>query len=126
LPTAAPKLPALGVAVKTASGLTYMITKRGKGRMPKAGETVVVNYTGTLLNGKKFDSSYDSGRAYAFQLGRGRVIKGWDEGIAKMRTGDSAIFIIPPKIGYGAEGRGPIPPNATMIFVVELMDINPK
>jgi peptidylprolyl isomerase len=126
LPTPTPKIPALGTSVKTASGLTYIITKRGKGRMPKVGEMVVVNYTGTLLNGKKFDSSYDSGRAISFQLGRGRVIKGWDEGLAKLRTGDQAIFIIPPKLGYGAAGNGPVPPNATMIFVVELMDINPK
>ena len=71
-------------------------------------------------------SSYDSGRAITFPLGKGRVIKGWDEGIAKMHTGDQAIFIIPPKIGYGEKGNGPIPPNASMIFIVELMDINPK
>lgn len=125
-PPPAPKAPALNTAIKTASGLTYIITKRGKGRLPKVGETVVVNYTGTLMNGKKFDSSYDSGRAISFPLGRGRVIKGWDEGIAKMRTGDQAIFIIPSKLGYGAEGNGPIPPNAQLIFIVELMDINPK
>ena len=122
----APPKPASTGAVKTASGLTYIITKRGNGGRPKVGDTVVVNYTGTLMNGRKFDSSYDSGRAYAFPLGKGRVIKGWDEGIAKLRTGDQAIFIIPSKLGYGPEGNGPIPPNASMIFIVELMDINPK
>jgi FKBP-type peptidyl-prolyl cis-trans isomerase len=125
-PPAAPKPAAVGTLVKTPSGLSYIITKRGKGRMPKVGDTVVVNYTGTLLDGKKFDSSYDAGRAISFPLGRGRVIKGWDEGIAKMRTGDQAVFIIPAKLGYGEKGRGPIPPNASMIFIVELMDINPK
>lgn len=118
--------PAVGGLIKTASGLSYIITKKGKGRQAKAGDIVVVNYTGTLMNGKKFDSSYDSGRAITFPLGKGRVIKGWDEGIAKMHTGDQAIFIIPPKIGYGEKGNGPIPPNASMIFIVELMDINPK
>ncbi|MEQ1604052.1 MAG: FKBP-type peptidyl-prolyl cis-trans isomerase [Pyrinomonadaceae bacterium] len=125
MPPAPPK-PAANGLIKTASGLSYIITKRGKGRTPKAGDIVVVNYTGTLMNGKKFDSSYDSGRAITFPLGKGRVIKGWDEGIAKMRTGDQAIFIIPSKIGYGANGNGPIPPNASMIFILELMDINPK
>ena len=125
MPLAAPK-PAANVLIKTPSGLSYIITKRGTGRLAKAGDTVVVNYTGTLMNGQKFDSSYDSGRAITFPLGRGRVIKGWDEGIARMRTGDQAIFIIPPRIGYGEKGNGPIPPNASMIFIVELMDINPK
>ncbi|MFT3744094.1 MAG: FKBP-type peptidyl-prolyl cis-trans isomerase [Pyrinomonadaceae bacterium] len=118
--------PAASGLIKTASGLQYLITKKGKGRMPKVGDTVVVHYTGTLLNGRKFDSSYDSGRALTFPLGKGRVIKGWDEGIAKMHTGDQAIFIVPSKLGYGASGNGPIPPNASMIFIVELMDINPK
>lgn len=124
-PTPGPK-PAANGLIKTASGLSYIITRKGKGRLAKAGDIVVVNYTGTLMNGKKFDSSYDSGRAITFPLGKGRVIKGWDEGIAKMHTGDQAIFIVPSKLGYGAEGNGPIPPNVSMIFIVELMDINPK
>jgi len=94
--------------------------------MPKVGDTVIVNYTGTLMNGKKFDSSYDSGRPISFPLGKGRVIKGWDEGIAKMRVGEQAIFIIPSKLGYGVTGNGPIPPNASMIFIVELMEILPN
>lgn len=122
----APKPLATG-AVKTPSGLTYIITKAGKGRRPKKGETVYVHYTGTLTSGVKFDSSHDAGKAISFPLGAGRVIKGWDEGIAKLRTGDQAILIIPPSIGYGARGAGGgvIPPNATLIFVVELVDIKP-
>ncbi len=126
--TPAPRPPAIGTSVKTPSGLTYIITKRGNGMLPKVGQTVVVNYTGTLMNGKKFDSSYDAGRAISFPLGKGRVIKGWDEGIAKLRTGGQAILIIPAKLGYGARGAGNglIPPNASLIFVVELMDIDPK
>lgn len=112
-------------AVKTASGLTYLITQKGTGRFPKVGETVVVHYTGTLTNGVKFDSSHDRGQPYEFQLGAGRVIKGWDEGIAKMRIGDQAILIIPSTLGYGQDGsgNGEIPPGATLIFIVELVDI---
>jgi peptidylprolyl isomerase len=125
-PAPTPKPAAVGTLVKTPSGLSYIITKRGRGRMPKVGETVVVHYTGTLLNGRKFDSSHDAGRAYSFALGKGEVIKGWDEGVARLRTGDQAILIVPAKLGYGEKGKGPIPPNTSMIFVVELMDINPK
>lgn len=111
-------------AVRTLSGLTYFVTQKGTGRLPKVGETVVVHYTGTLTNGIKFDSSRDAGKPYSFPLGKGRVIKGWDEGIAKLRIGDQAILIIPPTLGYGARGAGGvIPPNATLIFVVELVDI---
>ena|SRR5436190_16392757 len=110
-------------AVKTPSGLTYLITKHGAGAMPKAGQTVVVHYTGTLTDGVPFDSSRNSGRPYPFKLGAGRVIKGWDEGIAKLHVGDQAIFVIPSSLGYGAEGNGPIPPNATLIFIVELVAV---
>ncbi|HVF48022.1 MAG TPA: FKBP-type peptidyl-prolyl cis-trans isomerase [Pyrinomonadaceae bacterium] len=113
-------------AVKTASGLTYLITQKGTGRTPKVGETVVVHYTGTLTNGTKFDSSRDRGQPISFPLGQGKVIKGWDEGIAKLRIGDQAIFVIPSAIGYGPKGRGPIPPDATLIFIVELVDIGEK
>jgi peptidylprolyl isomerase len=105
------------------SGLSYIITRRGEGRLPAAGEKVQVNYTGLLSSGVKFDSSYDRGRPFTFPLGKGAVIKGWDEGVARLHVGDQATFIIPPKIGYGEKGRGPIPPNATLIFVVELMGI---
>lgn len=117
-----PKAPSAG-AIKTASGLIYLITKKGTGVRAKAGDMVTVHYTGTLTNGVKFDSSRDSGRPFSFPLGVGRVIKGWDEGIARLRVGDQAILIIPPTIGYGSSGAGGvIPPDATLIFVVELVD----
>lgn len=121
-----PRPAALPLAVKTASGLTYFITQNGTGRTPKVGETVVVHYTGTLTNGTKFDSSRDRGQPISFPLGQGKVIKGWDEGIAKLRVGDQAIFVIPPAIAYGPKGRGPIPPDATLIFIVELVNIEEK
>jgi len=115
-------------ATTTASGLTYLITHKGAGRLPKKGETVAVHYTGMLTNGVKFDSSRDRGEPIAFELGAGRVIKGWDEGIARLHVGDQAIFVIPPQLGYGAEGepRGGIPPDATLIFIVELVEVRAK
>jgi peptidylprolyl isomerase len=113
-------------AVKTASGLTFIITKHGTGALAKAGDTVSVHYTGTLTNGTKFDSSRDRGEPIDFPLGAGRVIKGCDEGIAKMHVGDQAILIIPPSIGYGSRGAGSvIPPDATLIFIVELVGTKP-
>jgi peptidylprolyl isomerase len=115
--------PASNLMKTLPSGLSYIITRRGEGRQPLAGERVQVNYTGLLSSGVKFDSSYDRGRPFTFPLGKGQVIKGWDEGIAKLHVGDQATFIIPPEIGYGEKGRGPIPPKATLIFVVELMGI---
>ena len=93
----APKPPQLGIT--TASGLTYVITSRAKGRRPKTGETVLVHYTGTLTDGTKFDSSHDRKEPIAFPLGRSAVIKGWDEGIAQLGIGDSAVLIIPPQLG---------------------------
>ncbi len=110
---------------KTASGLIYVITKRSTGELPRAGQTVAVNYTGLLGTGVKFDSSHDRGQTLKFPLGRGRVIKGWDEGIAKLRVGEQATLIIPPDLGYGAKGAGDglIPPDATLIFIVELVGI---
>jgi hypothetical protein len=112
-------------AVKTASGLIYLITQKGTGRLPKKGETVLVNYTGTLTSGLKFDSSLDRGATpLPFTLGAGEVIKGWDEGVSKLHIGDKAILVIPPGIAYGVKGAGNvIPPNSTLIFIVELMDI---
>jgi peptidylprolyl isomerase len=111
-------------AVTTASGLTYLVTSKGDGQQAKAGDTVVVHYTGTLTNGVKFDSSRDRNEPFEFPLGAGRVIKGWDEGIAKLRVGDQAILLIPPTLGYGERGAGGvIPPNATLIFIVELVEI---
>jgi peptidylprolyl isomerase len=118
--------PATGtVAATTPSGLIYVITRHGSGRLPLAGETVMVNYTGVLGSGMKFDSSLDHGRPYEFKLGFGRVIKGWDEGIAKLHVGDQATLIVPPQLGYGVDGAGGgvIPPNATLIFLVELVGI---
>jgi FKBP-type peptidyl-prolyl cis-trans isomerase len=118
----APKPPQLGIT--TASGLTYVITSRANGRRPKTGETVLVHYTGTLTDGTKFDSSQDRNEPIAFPLGRGAVIKGWDEGIAHLGVGDSAVLIVPPQLGYGERGAGGvIPPNATLVFVVKLVDV---
>ena len=111
-------------AITTPSGLTYLITKKGIGRQPKKGETVVVHYTGMLTNGVKFDSSHDRGEALEFKLGTGRVIKGWDEGFSKLRVGDHAILVIPSDLAYGSRGAGGvIPPDSKLIFVVELVDV---
>ncbi|HEX8370242.1 MAG TPA: FKBP-type peptidyl-prolyl cis-trans isomerase [Pyrinomonadaceae bacterium] len=111
-------------AVTTASGLTYIITQNGTGAQLKAGDTVVVHYTGLLTNGQKFDSSLDRGEPLSFPLGAGRVIKGWDEALQKLRVGDRATLIIPPAIGYGARGAGAvIPPDATLIFIVEIVGV---
>ncbi len=108
----------------TPSGLIYIITRRSDGRHPRPGETVVVNYTGLLGSGVKFDSSLDRGQPYKFKLGLGRVIKGWDEGIEKLRVGEQATLVIPAQLGYGARGSGDvIPPDATLIFIVELIGI---
>jgi peptidylprolyl isomerase len=105
------------------SGLSYIVTHRGEGRQPLAGEKVIVNYTGLLGNGVKFDSSLDRGQPFSFELGKGRVIKGWDEGISKLRVGDQVTLIIPSSMAYGEKGIGPIPPNSTLIFIVELIGI---
>jgi FKBP-type peptidyl-prolyl cis-trans isomerase len=96
----------------------------GTGASPKRGETVTVHYTGWLTDGTKFDSSVDRDEPFAFVLGMGQVIQGWDEGVAKMRVGDKAKLTIPPDMAYGEEGYpGAIPPNATLIFEVELLSI---
>lgn len=111
-------------AVTTESGLTYIITKNGTGAVLKAGDNIIVNYTGLLTNGQKFDSSLDRGEPFSFPLGARRVIKGWDEGFGKLKIGDHATLIIPPSIGYGARGAGGvIPPNATLIFIVEVVGV---
>ena len=117
-----PRTPA--AAITTPSGLTYLITKKGTGRQPKKGETVIVHYTGMLTNGVKFDSSHDRNEPLAFKLGTGRVIKGWDEGFSKLRVGDHAILVIPSELAYGSQGAGDvIPPDSKLIFVVELVDV---
>ena len=111
-------------AVTTDSGLTYIITKKGAGAQLKAGDNIIVNYTGLLTNGLKFDSSLDRNEPFSFPLGAGRVIKGWDEGFSKLKIGDHATLIIPPSIGYGARGAGGvIPPDATLIFIVEVIGV---
>ena len=112
--------------VTTPSGLRYEDLVVGTGATAAAGKQVSVHYTGTLESGKKFDSSYDhpDKKPYEFTLGTGTVIKGWDEGISGMKVGGKRKLIIPARLGYGAQGRPPdIPPNATLIFEVELMDV---
>jgi FKBP-type peptidyl-prolyl cis-trans isomerase len=110
--------------VKTPSGLEYEDLTVGEGAEPEVGETVVVHYTGKLTDGTKFDSSVDRGDPFKFQIGVGRVIKGWDEGVISMKPGGKRILTIPPELGYGARGAGGvIPPNATLVFEVELLDI---
>ena len=109
---------------KTPSGLEYIIVEEGSGPKPKKGQKVQVHYTGKLENGTVFDSSHKRGQPIAFTLGVGQVIKGWDEGIALLKKGSKAQLIIPANLGYGARGVPPqIPPNATLIFDVELVDI---
>lgn len=108
--------------VKTPSGLQYADLVVGQGREAHAGETVTVHYTGTLIDGTKFDSSKDRDRPFVFRLGAGQVIKGWDEGVAGMKIGGTRKLVIPPQLGYGARGAGSvIPPNAVLIFIVELL-----
>jgi peptidylprolyl isomerase len=113
---------------KTPSGLQYEDTKVGTGASPQKGQTCVMNYTGWLwengAKGKKFDSSLDRGTPFSFPIGQGRVIKGWDEGVATMKVGGKRTLLIPPDLGYGSRGAGGvIPPNATLIFEVELLDV---
>jgi peptidylprolyl isomerase len=108
---------------KTASGLMYEDVVIGKGETPKPGQEVAVHYTGTLTNGTKFDSSLDRGEPIRFPLGAGRVIKGWDEGIASMKVGGKRKLVIPPELGYGSQDMGDIPPNSTLLFDVELVEI---
>ena len=117
-----------GKVMTTDSGLKIIDTTVGTGASPKAGQTCVMHYTGWLYEGgakgKKFDSSVDRGSPFEFPIGMRRVIGGWDEGVATMKVGGKRTLIIPPELGYGARGAGGvIPPNATLIFDVELLAI---
>ena len=126
-----PSLPATaqtGIFMTTASGLQIKDTEVGTGAQPKRGQTCVMHYTGWLytngMKGKKFDSSVDRGEPFEFPIGTGRVIKGWDEGVATMKVGGKRTLIIPPQLGYGERGAGGvIPPNATLMFDVELLGV---
>ena len=111
-------------AVKTASGLSYTDLVKGSGAAPVSGKSVTVHYTGWLEDGKKFDSSLDHGQPFTFRIGAGEVIPGWDEGVMSMRVGGKRKLFIPAQLGYGAAGApGAIPPNANLIFEVELLDV---
>ena len=108
----------------TPSGLKYLDEVVGTGPEAKAGQRVSVHYTGTLESGRKFDSSRDRGQPFEFDLGAGRVIRGWDEGVAGMRVGGKRRLVIPPELGYGSRGAGNvIPPGATLVFEVELLGV---
>jgi FKBP-type peptidyl-prolyl cis-trans isomerase len=112
-----------GPEITTDTGLKYVDEVVGTGESPSPGKIVRVHYTGRLENGTKFDSSVDRGRPFEFPIGVGRVIKGWDEGVMTMKVGGKRKLIVPPDLGYGQFGAGPIPPNSTLIFDVELLGV---
>ncbi len=110
--------------VTTGSGLKYIDMVVGQGDSPRKGGGVTVHYTGYLVDGKKFDSSVDRNRPFSFTMGVGQVIKGWDEGVSSMKVGGKRKLIIPPTLGYGTQGAGNvIPPNADLVFEVELLSV---
>lgn len=111
--------------VTTASGLKYTDEVVGSGDAPSKGKSVTVHYTGKLTNGKKFDSSVDRGQPFSFTIGVGQVIQGWDEGVMSMKVGGKRTLVIPPDLGYGSRGAGgAIPPNAELVFDVELLGVS--
>ena len=113
-----------GETITTDSGLQYVVLTPGTGASPQPGQTVTVHYTGTLEDGSKFDSSRDRNKPFQFRIGVGQVIQGWDEGVLDMKVGERRKLIIPPDLGYGTRGAGNvIPPNATLIFDVELLSV---
>lgn len=115
---------AAGQVVTTESGLQYIDLVVGTGRQAELGDTATVHYTGWLADGKKFDSSVDRKEPFSFRVGAGQVIKGWDEGVGTMKVGGKRKLTIPPQLGYGARGAGNvIPPNATLTFDVELLEL---
>lgn len=109
-------------AIRTSSGLMYIILKEGNGATPTSGALIEAHYTGRLLDGTKFDSSVDRGKPFLFVVGKGDVIKGWDEAFLSMKKGEKRILIIPPGLAYGDKGMRTIPPNETLIFEVELIN----
>ncbi len=112
--------------IETATGLGYVDIVEGTGARPKTGDSVSVHYTGWLKSGQKFDPSHDRGQPLMFPVGKARVIKGWDEGVGGMRVGGKRKLVIPAHLGYGDRGAaGVIPPGATLIFEVELLDVTP-
>jgi len=126
--TSTPSMAQAAKTMTTASGLQIADSKVGTGATPKPGQTCVMHYTGWLYEngakGKKFNSSVDRGEPFEFPIGQKRVIAGWDEGVASMKVGGKRTLVIPPALGYGARGAGGvIPPNATLIFEVELLDV---
>ena len=112
-----------GTEITTSSGLKYTDVVTGTGPSPQTGQTVSVNYTGTLVNGTVFDSSAKQGKPYQFRIGTGVVIKGWDEGLMTMKVGGKRKLIIPPSLGYKNQSNGMIPPNSTLMFDVELLEV---
>ena len=116
-----PDFSTMGEEILTESGLRMIIHKPGQGEIAKSGQKVVVHYTGFLEDGTRFDSSHDRGQPFSFMLGQGRVIAGWEEAISLMKPGEKRSLIIPPDLGYGSRAAGPIPPNSTLIFEVELI-----